>query len=80
MDTERPMSDLDLDDIYRFAVQLGKDAGALLQSAAQARINGRTQSTHVEKESAVDLVTQTGTACIPEHMLDGLADVFRCNR
>ena len=70
------MSDLDLDEIYRFAIQLGKDAGAMLQTAAQARIDGGSQSTHVEKESAVDLVTQTGTACIPEITLDALADIM----
>ena len=50
---------LDLDEVYTFAIQLGKDAGAMLQSAAEARFGGSKASEHIEKESAVDIVTQT---------------------
>ena len=50
---------LDLDELYGFAVQTGKEAGAMLQRAAEARFGGSPVSKHIEKESAVDLVTQT---------------------
>ncbi|OQO10848.1 Protein qutG [Cryoendolithus antarcticus] len=53
------MAGLDLDEIYRFAIQLGKDAGEMLLSAANARISGTAYAVSTEKESAVDLVTQT---------------------
>ena len=52
----------DLDEIYAFAVQLGKDAGNMLMDAAKARMAGGEaagQIEHVEKMNAVDLVTQT---------------------
>jgi myo-inositol-1(or 4)-monophosphatase len=51
----------ELDEIYAFAVQLGKDAGKLLLDAAQARFMGDDQSPQdiSEKESAVDIVTKT---------------------
>ena len=48
----------ELDRIYTFAVQLGKDAGQMLLEAAEARYSGSAQ-THIEKDSAVDIVTQT---------------------
>ena len=50
---------LDLDELYRFAIQTGKEAGAMLQRGAVARFGGSPASKHIEKESAVDLVTQT---------------------
>ena len=54
------LSPVDLDAIYDFALRLGKDAGGLLQAGMMARCSGDSSSTdHVEKESAVDLVTQT---------------------
>jgi myo-inositol-1(or 4)-monophosphatase len=51
----------ELDEIYAFAVQLGKDAGAILLERAQERFDGSKQAEqkHVEKVNAVDLVTQT---------------------
>lgn len=50
----------DLDEMYAFAVQLGKDAGRMLLDAAKLRYEGKSaQQLHVEKENAVDLVTQT---------------------
>lgn len=54
--------DLDLDDIYKFALQLGKDAGQMLMDAVQRRIQGNgatTSVSYVEKENSVDLVTKT---------------------
>ena len=54
----------DLQSIYHFAIQLGKDAGQLLLQSVKLRIagpgnaQGRTQD-FVEKANAVDLVTQT---------------------
>jgi hypothetical protein len=52
-------SELDLDSIYQFAIQLGKDAGRLLQDAAQRRMNGDDQLEEVEKLNSVDIVTKT---------------------
>ncbi|KAF2431290.1 inositol monophosphatase [Tothia fuscella] len=51
----------ELEEIYAFAVQLGKDAGAILLERAQERFDGSKQAEqgHIEKVNAVDLVTQT---------------------
>ena len=50
----------ELDDVYDFAVQLGKEAGQLLLERAQARSGDGSRTTHVSvKESSVDIVTQT---------------------
>ena len=51
----------ELDEIYTFAVNLGKEAGRLLLDAAKLRFgNDRAEEqAHVEKDNAVDLVTQT---------------------
>ncbi|EMD70030.1 hypothetical protein GGP41_000185 [Bipolaris sorokiniana] len=53
----------ELDEIYAFAVDLGKKAGKMLMDAAQARMNSESTTTeekqHVQKENAVDLVTET---------------------
>lgn len=51
--------DVDLDEIYPFAIQLGKDAGAILMKGLERR---REQSheneEHIEKLNAVDIVTE----------------------
>jgi myo-inositol-1(or 4)-monophosphatase len=52
-------SDLDLDSIYTFALQLGKDAGRLLLEAAQRRMSGADQLVEEEKLNSVDIVTKT---------------------
>lgn len=52
-------NNIDLDEIYAFAVQLAKDAGQMLFNAANSRSGTISRRSHVEKESAVDLVTQT---------------------
>jgi myo-inositol-1(or 4)-monophosphatase len=51
----------ELDEIYAFAVQLGKDAGALLQRAVNLRINGHgnQKPAAAVKASEVDIVTET---------------------
>lgn len=53
----------DLDEIYVFAVELGKRAGQMLKDAAQLRMDGsgrtKAQDEHVQKMNAVDLVTET---------------------
>lgn len=52
-------ADLDLDGIYTFAIQLGKDAGAMLMQGARARMSGGSDGGGVEeKESAVDIVSE----------------------
>lgn len=69
------LTETELDEIYSFAIQLAKEAGQKLLDAVDARlgqtdnITGTTAGTatgggggavgHVEKESAVDLVTET---------------------
>jgi myo-inositol-1(or 4)-monophosphatase len=56
------ISDTELDEIYAFAVQLGKDAGKMLMDAAAARMSsGGAAHEAVEKENAVDIVTKTDT-------------------
>jgi hypothetical protein len=64
----------ELDEIYAFAVQLGKDAGKLLLEAAQSRFNGNGQGAQEfeEKDSAVDIVTKTdeGKPTAPCHLDD----------
>jgi myo-inositol-1(or 4)-monophosphatase len=59
--TANSFTEEELDDIYAFAVQLGKDAGKLLLEAAQSRFDGNDQRTEelVEKDSSVDIVTKT---------------------
>ncbi|KAF2653276.1 inositol monophosphatase [Lophiostoma macrostomum CBS 122681] len=53
----------ELDEIYDFAVQLGQDAGQMLLDAAKLRMGdgaaSKEQKEHIEKENAVDLVTET---------------------
>ncbi|KAK5142749.1 hypothetical protein LTR04_002127 [Oleoguttula sp. CCFEE 6159] len=55
------LSQENLDGIYAFAVQLGKDAGRMLLDAARLRYSDdrKLEQDHVEKDNAVDLVTQT---------------------
>lgn len=70
--TSTILTETELDEIYSFAIQLAKEAGQKLLDAVDARL-GQTGTTitgttttggggavgHVEKESAVDLVTET---------------------
>ncbi|OIW28131.1 QA-X protein [Coniochaeta ligniaria NRRL 30616] len=53
-----------LDEIYAFAVQLGKDAGSMLMDAARSRFGdaGQSEQAIEEKDSAVDIVTKTDEA------------------
>ncbi|KAB5584929.1 inositol monophosphatase [Coniochaeta sp. 2T2.1] len=53
-----------LNEIYIFAVQLGKDAGNMLMDAARCRFGdaGQTEQAIEEKDSAVDIVTKTDEA------------------
>ncbi len=61
------LTEAELDEIYAFAVQLGKDAGKLLLDVAQSRFNGAGQSTQdfEEKDSSVDIVTKTDEGKTP---------------
>lgn len=56
-----PFSQYELDEIYDFAVDLGRKAGKLLMERVDQRISGATNSSDAfeEKENAVDIVTQT---------------------
>lgn len=58
------ITDKELEEIYTFAIQLGKDAGKILMDRAQLRMSGpaeKEEQKFVEKENAVDIVTQTDT-------------------
>lgn len=66
--TSAMLTETELDEIYSFAIQLAKEAGQKLLDAVDARLGRTGTSTttggggavgHVEKESAVDLVTET---------------------
>lgn len=68
--TSTILTETELDEIYSFAIQLAKEAGQKLLDAVDARLGqtGTITGTitggggavgHVEKESAVDLVTET---------------------
>lgn len=53
------LSQEELDDIYTFAIELGKNAGNILLKGAQIRIDGGAGDAQVEKDSSVDIVTKT---------------------
>lgn len=53
------LKDHELEEIYKFAVQLGKDAGGILMKGALLRWNQGHQLDAREKESSVDIATQT---------------------
>lgn len=57
------VSEEELGRIYTFAIQLGKDAGQMLLKAAETQYGSTSApidpQQHVEKENAVDIVTQT---------------------
>lgn len=68
--TSAILTETELDEIYSFAIQLAKEAGQKLLDAVDARLSRASTGTgtttggggavgHVEKESAVDLVTET---------------------
>lgn len=53
------LSQKELDEIYAFAVDLGRKAGQLLLNGVEERINGGGNGPVAEKDNAVDIVTQT---------------------
>lgn len=54
------ISDQELLEIYEFAIELGKGAGQiLLDGIAKRRSGVQNADVQVEKENAVDIVTQT---------------------
>ncbi|KAF4551740.1 Inositol monophosphatase-like protein 2 [Elsinoe fawcettii] len=55
----RELSESEIDEIYAFAIQLGKDAGQMLLDGMLARMGGRAAQANVEKDSSVDIVTKT---------------------
>jgi myo-inositol-1(or 4)-monophosphatase len=80
------INDQELDEVYQFAIQLGKDAGDMLMNAARSRMQGKSsdsggQVAYVEKENSVDLVTKTdnGTAHGPiDEGDESLGGVLTC--
>lgn len=58
-----------LKEIYDFAVQLAKDAGRMLMDGVEARCGNDStagvQQEQVEKDSSVDIVTQTDEGMYP---------------
>lgn len=56
----RLLSQDELDEIYAFAIDLGRKAGNMLMERVDERVSGTEGSnTFEEKENAVDIVTQT---------------------
>lgn len=53
------LSQEQLDQIYAFAVDLGRKAGQLLMESVEKRIGDGVSQAVEEKDSAVDIVTQT---------------------
>jgi myo-inositol-1(or 4)-monophosphatase len=54
------LSQDELDEIYAFAIDLGRKAGDMLMERVEQRISGGNgPQTFEEKENAVDIVTQT---------------------
>lgn len=69
MATSSSFDGIDLDDIYAFTVQLAKEAGQMLLKAAETRCGQSGQAGSVEKDSAVDIVTQTDEGTSSSHMV-----------
>lgn len=58
--TGGPFSRDELDEIYTFAIDLGRKAGKLLMERVEQRISGTAHAqSFEEKDNAVDIVTQT---------------------
>ncbi|KAL1881564.1 hypothetical protein Plec18167_003161 [Paecilomyces lecythidis] len=62
----------ELDEIYEFAVDLGKRAGQLLLDGVEKRIAGSLAQESIEKENAVDIVTKTDEDEKPTWCVDPL--------
>lgn len=56
----------ELDEIYTFAIDLGRKAGKMLMDRVDQRIAGGDANAFEEKENAVDIVTQTDEGADPE--------------
>lgn len=56
-----PFSQGELDEIYAFAIDLGRKAGDLLMSRVEQRMDGGegNAQSFEEKDNSVDIVTQT---------------------
>lgn len=65
----------ELDEIYAFAVDLGRKAGDLLMERVEERIAGSNgPQTFEEKENAVDIVTQTDEGKTRKDRLRGVSN------
>lgn len=65
--TEIPASELN--EIYKFAIQLGKDAGKILLEGLERRRSGLDEpEVPIEKLNAVDIVTQTDNGALYLHV------------
>lgn len=71
--TVGPFSQDELDEIYAFAVDLGRKAGNLLMDRVEQRISGGDGHSRIfeEKDNAVDIVTQTDEG-VYHHILSHL--------
>lgn len=81
----------ELDEVHAFAIWLGKEAGKMLMSGARVRMEDERASTeekdHVQKENAVDLVTETDESRPPQcdvHRLcfsvyEDIGELFVCS-
>jgi myo-inositol-1(or 4)-monophosphatase len=61
-----PFTDDQMQEMYLFALDLGRRAGKILMQGMEKRISGtgEPEQAHVEKMNAVDIVTQTDLGMI----------------
>ncbi|EGS19342.1 uncharacterized protein CTHT_0048000 [Thermochaetoides thermophila DSM 1495] len=69
MSSPSKINEEELDEIYAFAIQLGKDAGKLLMDAARSRFGSggsMTSQEITEKDNSVDIVTKADEGKVEE--------------
>ncbi|CAG8316339.1 unnamed protein product [Penicillium salamii] len=64
----------ELDEIYTFAIDLGRKAGKMLMERVDQRIAGGDANAFEEKENAVDIVTQTDEGADPRAKTNDITD------
>ena len=72
MSSSSKINEEELDEIYAFAIQLGKNAGKLLMNAARSRFGSggsMTSQEITEKDNSVDIVTKADEGSINRRAL-----------
>jgi hypothetical protein len=68
-----------LQEIYLFALDLGRRAGKILQDGIDLRTRGGNEQEMVEKVNAVDIVTQTDLGKLREVLIT-ITQLLRCQK